>query len=107
MTLLHVIETIDPEGDDETEGFYTMLESKARVKMQELAEPFETQGLPPIQEIVYGKRAAEIVSFTMSKDVTLIIMSSHKLDLAEGARDWATLSHQVSILCQCPVLLVK
>ena len=37
----------------------------------------------------------------------LVVMSSHKPDLSKPLQTWATLSCQVSVLCPCPVLLVK
>jgi len=39
--------------------------------------------------------------------VDLIVLTSHKIDLAHPAEGWGTTSYKVGILCQCPVLLVK
>ena len=39
--------------------------------------------------------------------VDLTIMKSHKVDLEDRSHGWGTISYKVSILAQCPVLLVK
>jgi hypothetical protein len=39
--------------------------------------------------------------------VDLIVVSSHKIDPHAAVASLGTLSYQVSILCDCPVLLVK
>jgi nucleotide-binding universal stress UspA family protein len=59
------------------------------------------------RKILYGKRLIEIVRDACERKVDLIVMSSHKVDPAAGASSFGTLSYQVSILCDCPVLLVK
>ena len=35
------------------------------------------------------------------------ILGSHRVDAEGGARSLSTVSHEVAILAQCPVLLVK
>ncbi len=54
-----------------------------------------------------GKPARGIITFAVQSGVDLIVLSSHKVELSEAPKGWGTLSHQVSILCPCPVLLVK
>ena len=41
------------------------------------------------------------------RQADLIVMSSHRVDLEAAVQSIGTLSYQVSILCDCPVLLVK
>ena len=67
----------------------------------------EETGVAAASDIVFGKRAFEIVQYTVENDVDLVIMSSRRVDLNDPAKGLAAMSHQVSMLCQCPVLLVK
>jgi nucleotide-binding universal stress UspA family protein len=57
--------------------------------------------------VVYGRRAEEIVKFAAANDVDLIVLASHRVNSLMVSRDWGTISYQVGILAQCPVLLVK
>jgi len=43
----------------------------------------------------------------VDRKVDLVVVSSHKVDPAATVQSLGTLSYQVSILCECPVLLVK
>jgi universal stress protein A len=58
-------------------------------------------------QVVYGNRTRETVRYAEQNQVDLIIMKSHKVDLEDRAQGWGTISYKVSILAQCPVLLVK
>jgi nucleotide-binding universal stress UspA family protein len=58
-------------------------------------------------EVLIGSPAREIVRFATAKRVDLIVLGSHRIDLARPAAGWGTTSYKVGILCQCPVLLVK
>lgn len=107
VTLLHIIETIPDLSFEELEGFYRNLEKKARSKLHQMAERFIEQGLTVHQPIQYGNRAEEIVKYAIKHEIDLIILSSHKIDLANPAQGWGTISYKVGILSQCPVLLVK
>ncbi len=107
VTLLHVIETIDYVADEEIDQFYETLRRRANHKMTQLAEPFTAAQLPVECQIVLGKRARGIVTYVMQNEVDLVVMSSHRVDLADAPRGWGTLSHQVSILCPCAVLLIR
>jgi len=107
VTLLHVIETIGDMADEETTEFYDQLEQSASAKLQATAEPLAAAGLDVQQEIVFGRRGPEIVRYQVERDVDLVVLSSHKVDLSGPTGELATLSHQVSILCQCPVLLAR
>lgn len=107
VTLLHVIETIDYAEDEEIAEFYESLKLRARANLATCAERFHEVKIPVAEKIVLGKRAHGIVSYAMRHSFDLIVLSSHRINLDEAAEGWATLSYQVSILCQCPVLLVK
>jgi nucleotide-binding universal stress UspA family protein len=107
VTLLHVIETIDVELDSELEQFYAKLEVRADSELERLSQRFVAAGLAVDRKTRYGKRALEIVKDIIERKADLVVMSSHKPDLAKPLQTWATLSYQVSVLCPCPVLLVK
>ncbi|QEG35615.1 universal stress protein [Bythopirellula goksoeyrii] len=107
VTLMHVVETIDYADDEEIAAFYETLKKRARAKLESYAESFHDAKLSVAVKIVMGKTSRGIVSYAMQKDIDLVILSSHKVKLDEAPKGWATLSYQVSILCQCPVLLVK
>jgi len=107
VTLLHVIETLADLTFQELEDFYKRLEKKARNKMDQMAERAIEKGVVVHPKIIYGQRAEEIVKYTLEQQIDLIIMTSHKVDLKNPTRGWGTLSYQVGILAQCPVLLVK
>ena len=106
VTLLHVIEMLDLPFE-EVEEFYRELERKAGDAMGRLAGILEDAGVEHTLQVGYGQRAAEIVEFADEHDFDLIVLTSHRTDLENPAEDWATLSHKVAILAQCPVLLVK
>ena len=107
VTLLHVIETIDYAEDEEIAEFYESMKKRARANLATCADRFHDAKVPVAEKIVLGKRGMGIVTYAMRKEVDLVVLSSHKIKLDEAPQGWATLSYQVSILCQCPVLLVK
>jgi nucleotide-binding universal stress UspA family protein len=107
VVLLHVIETIEHIPTGELEGFYAKLEGAARARMAFPSSMFLEKGLVVEPEIVYGKRAEEIVKYVTANEVDLIVMSSHKINPEQPAQSWGTISYKVAILAQCPVMLVK
>ena len=107
VTLLHVVETIDYAEDEEIAEFYESIKQRARINLSSCAERFHEAQIPVAEKIVMGKRGHGIVAYAMRKEMDLIVLSSHKVQFGESPENWATLSYQVSILCQCPVLLVK
>lgn len=106
-TLLHVIETIDHTTDDELREFYERLEQRADTELEALAQRFETANLPVDRKIRYGRRTAEIVSYAAEHAIDLIVMKSHPPDPARPMESLNTISYQVSLICSCPILLVK
>ncbi len=107
ITLLHVIETIDDGDFVELKDFYARLEKRATAAMDELTASLAGSGRRVKQKIVYGNRAAQILQFAQDHKVDLIVLSSHKVNPAEPAKGWGSISHKVGILSQCPILLVK
>lgn len=107
VTLLHVIEMIEYADDGELAAFYESLKKQAEANLTSWGEQFRAAKIPVAERIVMGKRAQGIVNFALQESADLIVLSSHKVNLNDNSRGWATLSYQVSILCQCPVMLVK
>jgi universal stress protein A len=107
ISLVHVIETIDGVSFDELKAFYQRLEKKAQAVMARLTRRVAAGTVPVEPSVVYGRRADEIVKFAKAADVDLIVLASHRVGPSGTARDWGTISYKVSILAQCPVLLVK
>jgi len=106
VTLLHVIETLDLPFE-ELEDFYQRLHDRAQAEMDRMAEPVSESGVAVAQRIAYGNRLREILGCAAETETDLIVMSSRRLDLKDAPTGFATLSHQVAMLSQVPVLLVK
>jgi nucleotide-binding universal stress UspA family protein len=106
-TLLHVVETINVEADEEMDRFYARLQSQADAELDRLARRIESTGVPLDRVVRIGKRLQEIVSFSVDEKIDLIVLSSQKLDVHKPTQSWATLSYQISVVCSCPVMLVK
>jgi nucleotide-binding universal stress UspA family protein len=107
VTLLHVIEQIEGEADEETMKFYERLERRADSELERLSQRFDSANVAVDCKVRVGRRLHELVTDAAERAVDLIVMSSHKPDMTKAHQTWATLSYQVSVLCSCPVLLVK
>ena len=106
VSLLHVIELIAGENDDEFKDFYAFLDDKATREMDELKSRIDIDGVEHHEVIVFGNRASAILDHAEENDVDLIVMSSRRLN-PYHPHDIASMSHKVAILASCPVLLVK
>ena len=110
-TLMYVIEAIDVvtngDNDDDLESFYAELEVNIQKKLAGAAQRFEHAGLTVKAEILIGRGAREIVQYSATESVDLIVMRSQRVDLNRPHENLASFSHQVSLFCQCPVMLVK
>jgi len=107
ITLLHVIEIIENVPMEELKGFYERLLTRAETQLESRSQRFAAAGIAVDWKIREGKRLIEIVEDVRDRKADLVVMSSHKVDPAAAAQSLGTLSYQVSILCDCPVLLVK
>lgn len=107
VTLLHVIETIEDVSDEEMQDFYDRLEARADRELEDRSQRFAEAGLPVDCKVRFGRRLEEILQDAEHRKIDLIVMSSHKVDPEQPLESWGTLSYQVSLLCACPVLLVK
>ena len=107
ITFLHVIELIENLVDADLAAFYTRLTSRAEAELAARVQEGACAGISVERKLVYGKRLTEIVREARDLKVDLIVMSSHKVDPAAAVQGLGTLSYQVSVLCDCPILLVK
>ncbi len=110
VTLLHVIETIDDgdfDDDPDVREFYHRLNERAERELETMSQRFTEAGVSIQQKIRFGKRISEIVGFSIDHPTDLVVMSSHPLADRNPAASIVTLSYQVSLLCKCPILLVK
>src|SRR5262245_22137695 len=92
VTLLHVIETISGAEYDEFAPFYGELEARASKHLAKLASRLEGSSLEVGTTILYGKPAEEIVRFAVDKEVDLIVLASHRINLSQPGYEWGTLS---------------
>ena len=107
IALLHVIEIIQNTTFEEFEDFYSGLEKRSFKGLNAIINRLNNTETTIEPQVVYGNRTQEIVRFAEENDVDLIIMKSHKVDLEEPSQGWGTISYKVSIMAQCPVMLVK
>lgn len=105
--LLHVIETIPGVSVDEEKEFYEKLERKASEFLSDLGSFLTEQGVDWTAEVVYGSRARTILEEARKLDADLIVVSSHRIDTERSGQGLGTLSYQIGVLAECPVLLVK
>lgn len=105
--LLHVIETIEGADDTEFAAFYADLESKARTTLTRWIEEADPRGARMEPLIVYGHRAREILRQADELGCDLVVLTSHRLDREHRAGGIGTISHQVALVCDCPVLLMR
>ncbi len=107
ITLLHVIEVIQNTTFEEFEDFYSSLEERSFKGLGDIIDHLNAKETAIEPQVRYGNRTREIVRFAEENGTDLIIMKSHRVDLEEPSQGWGTISYKVSILAQCPVLLVK
>lgn len=111
-TLLYVIESIDDGGEDEDEEdelqtFYAQVECKVRKRLVEMVQRFQDAGLEVRLEIVVGRTAHTVIQFSSTEKVDLIVMQAARIDVDRPEQALASVSHQVSLFCPCPLMLLK
>jgi universal stress protein A len=107
VTLLHVIELIAGLPMEEEKTFYQRLERKARAFLDRLRGPLEEQKVPFEAQILFGDRVQEVIRHATQTGTSLIVLTSRRVDPANPGAGWGTLSFKLSLLSQCPILLVK
>ncbi|MFN8440176.1 MAG: universal stress protein [Caldilineaceae bacterium] len=105
--LLHIIEMIADSSFEEFRDFYQNLEHEASRKMAAWQTEFATSTIKIDHAIVFGDRVTEIVRIAEEQAADLIVMNSHRIDRNDPAASLSTISYKVSVLANCPVLLVK
>lgn len=105
--LLHVIELIADTSFEEFSDFYSAIEREAAQKMEQLYARFKTDNTQIEHAVIYGNRVPDIIRMANEHEVDLIIMNSHRIDMSEPTASWGTISYKVSVLANCPVMLVK
>jgi nucleotide-binding universal stress UspA family protein len=107
ITLLHVIETIAGSDFGELSPFYRRLEQHASDRLKEIIARTPGMRIALDTEVVYGKRAEEVLRFVRANDVDLVILASHAVDPSQPYGSLGTMSYKLGILAPCAVLLVK
>jgi universal stress protein A len=110
ISLLHVVQVIDSDvgpPDEETTEFYDRVRQRTESELEHLSQRFLEADLPCEVKVRIGDRLQDIVDFANQHRVDLIVMSSHRIDPSRLAETWGTLSYKVSVICDCPILLVK
>jgi nucleotide-binding universal stress UspA family protein len=107
ITLLHVIETIAGDEDNELTAFYRKLERQAAERLTAITSRASVKRSEMFTEIVYGKRVEEVLRFVRANDVDLIVLASHPLETSKPYEGLGTMSYKLGILAPCAVLLVK
>ena len=107
ILLLHVTERIEHVPEEELKSFYHRLEQSVQRELSAASQSLAEQGVTASTHIVFGRRAEEVVRFAIQNQVDLIVLRSHRYDPQSASFLVGTLSHQVAVLAQCAVLLVK
>jgi len=104
IVLLHVIETLELPFEELRE-FYDRLQARAITHMDGLSQVLERAGVPFQVHVEFGDRAAKIVARVHEREADLLVMDSHVV--GPGSRGPTTISYQVALAADCPVLLIK
>jgi nucleotide-binding universal stress UspA family protein len=106
-TLLHVIEEIDGLAGEEGDNFYAGLRERAEKLLEQRAATLSQLDMEVRREVVVGRRAQSIVGYASENRCDLIVMGSNRIDPDQPGRGlWAT-SQKVSLLAECPILLIR
>jgi nucleotide-binding universal stress UspA family protein len=107
IILLHVIEVIPGLAMEEEKDFYKRLERMARKHLEPLGARLKERGVRFRAELIFGSRGREVVKYAQDSEADLIVLTAPRLDPANALAGWGSLSHKISLVSPCPVLLVK
>lgn len=107
VILLHVIETLEDVPFEELEDFYSAIEEKALGTMSELVSGLGDEGERIERRIVYGRRVREILKACAELGADLLVLHSHRVVPGDRSSGIGTLSHELAVMSEIPVLLVK
>ncbi len=106
VTLMHVIEPIEPPDDSAIDSFTSKLIRDAEKHLKTRAQKLLADGIDVSVENCVGSRAKEIVDFAAREGVDMILLNSHMIT-PESNDQTLSLSYQVALLAPCAVLLLK
>jgi nucleotide-binding universal stress UspA family protein len=107
VVLLHVIEVIPGLSMEEERDFYARLEKRARAHLERLGARLQDRSIPWRAEVLYGNRVSETLRFANASGVDVIVLTAPRFDPSNLGAGWGSLSYKISVVCSCPVLLVK
>lgn len=107
VKLLHVVEKMGGEPDDEIEDFYLKLAEEASGKLVDWQQQFQAKfkNISIDKTILVGKRTHEILGFCQEKEIDLVVLTSRIFN--QETQGVGTVSHQVALLAPASVLLVR
>ena len=105
VTLLHVIQGIAGGSTRELRNFYKRLEQRSQRTLVRAATRFVDAEVIVRTVIVIGDPAREIIKVATARQVTLIVMGSHRVMPGRPGRGLGTISYKVAIGCPCPISL--
>jgi nucleotide-binding universal stress UspA family protein len=86
--------------------FNEIIKKEAEALLNQAKEKAEAQGVAAVSHYVTGDPARQIVEFAKENDIDLIVIGSRGLS---GLKEimLGSVSHKVSQLAECPVLIIK
>ena len=104
VLLLHVVERIPNLEDAELRTFYNQLERDAKARLRTLAAGAHVSGkVEIVEEVLFGRRAEEIVRVSEDENCDLVILQHATTDTPL----LGSISYKVTVLAPCSVLLLK
>jgi nucleotide-binding universal stress UspA family protein len=105
VSLLHVVETIGSPEDLEIQKFTQQLQEHSEKELLKRAQRFRDLDITVTCESRSGNRVQETLAFAADNEVDLIVLNSHQM--IDNKSSSASISYQIAILANCPVLLLK
>ena len=105
VSLLHVVETIGSPDDSEVRKFTQQLQEHSGSELLKRAQRFSDLDITVTCENRSGNRVQETLAFAADNEVDLIVLNSHQM--VDNKTSSASISYQIAILANCPVLLLK
>ena len=105
VSLLHVVETIGSPDDVEIRKFTAQLQEHSESELLKRAQRFSDLDITVTCENRSGNRVQETLAFAADNEVDLIVLNSHQM--VDNKTSSASISYQIAILANCPVLLLK
>ncbi|RMG37479.1 MAG: universal stress protein [Planctomycetota bacterium] len=107
ISLVHVVETIEGDENDELTEFYQTLQQRAVEELAAAARRFANTGIDVEEFVLIGRRGLEILRFAAEHGADLLLLSARTPSTAGVQRIVGSLSYQLSALAPCTVLVVK